>query len=95
MRQIALIYQYEKWPLTEGSAKEALQKYECKINKTSHKKLADVFRKFNTPNQRTGEGVNIVNDIRTILPYLSEPAKKLANNELEIAIQHQSKKREG
>jgi hypothetical protein len=93
MRQIALIYQYEKWPLTEGNAKEVLQKYYCKISKTSPNKLADTFRKFNTPSQRTGEGVKTANDIRKILPRLSVCAKELANNELELAVQQQSTKK--
>lgn len=89
-RQVALIYQYEKWPLTESIATEAI-KNDYTFLKSS-KKLATEYRKFNTPNQRCGNGFQTTNDIRIVLPYLSKDAKLLAENELQQAIVNQSKK---
>ena len=92
LRQIALICQYENKVITERTAKLILEDYNKKISKTSHIALANKYRQFNTKNQRTGKGFNTVNDIRIILPFLSDPAKQMAMVELDYAIINQKQK---
>jgi hypothetical protein len=91
-RQIALIYQYENRVITESNAKDVLIEYKQKISPTSHEALTNKYRQFNNVTQRTGEGFKTANDIRIILPFLSEPAKEWAIKELGLAIIKQSKR---
>ncbi len=93
-REIAFICQYEDIYLDKNLAIEKLKKFDLPISPTSGKQLIDDYNKFNTPSQRTAENVRTVNVIRKILPLLSEKAKLLAESELQIAINKQSKKRE-
>jgi hypothetical protein len=90
-RRVALIYQYENWPLTESIAAELIKEGTYPKIKSA-KKLATEYRKFNIPTQRYGEGFQTANDIRTILPFLSNKAKLIAVRELQQALVNQRKK---
>lgn len=91
IRQIALICQYQNRPVTESLAEKVLIEFEKTLSKTTGQQLADDCRQFNTPNQRTAKNVRTVNDIKTILPFLSENERRNAEKELKRAKNNQSK----
>ncbi len=93
MRQIAFIYQYENKPLYQKDAEDILRSYGWKeIKKTSAGKLVSKYSALNNTTQRTSATLRTINDIKLILPLLTEKAKGQAEDELKTAINNQSKK---
>jgi len=91
LRQIALLCQYEKIPVTDAIAGRILECFE----QNSGKKLVAHYRRLNTPNQRTASNIQTANDIKTVIPLLVSPeAKELANKELLMASENQRKSKQ-
>lgn len=85
LRQVALMYIYERWPLPKDQADSIVQRYG---NTSGHKLYTEYLRYSRSVNERTGvEGKAVdamIKSIEGILPDLSEAARKRAEDNISI-----------
>ncbi len=91
--EIALIYQYDKQPLTLKIAPAVLREFygNKKIAKSGPKKLRDIYNSLNTPINRIN-GEKSADNLTRILPFIRPESMAEVLNELKLA--KESKHRE-